>query len=104
MKIEVRPSPIHGCGVFARRPIRKGERIGQYLARRTNRDGRYVLWVEHEETKVIKGYEGFGRLRFLNHRRKPNSKFDGLELYALKPIQPGEEITCHYGDEWSGMD
>jgi len=104
MKIEVRSSPIHGRGVFARKRIRKGERIGQYLARRTSRDGRYVLWVEHEETKEIKGYEGFGRLRFLNHRTNPNSQFDGLELYALKHIPPGEEITFHYGDEWSNID
>ena len=43
MSIEVRSSPIHGLGVFARRTFRKGEWIGRYLARRTDRDGTYVL-------------------------------------------------------------
>lgn len=104
MKIEVRPSSIHGRGVFAKKTIQKGERIGQYLARKTNRDGKYVLWVEYEQTKEIKGYEGFGRLRFLNHSSRANSRFDGLELFALKPIQPGEEITFHYGEEWVDTD
>jgi len=104
MKIEVRSSPIHGQGVFAKKIIRKGERIGQYLARRTKQDGKYVLWVEYEETREVRGYHGIGRLRFLNHRKNANSEFEGLQLYALRHIQPGEEITFHYGDDWSDVD
>ena len=98
---EVKPSPIHGRGVFARRRIRKGRRIGRYLSRRTERDGTYVLWVEHENG--WRGYQGYGRLRFLNHRQNANAEFDGLELYATRTIQPGEEITIHYGEEWIGV-
>lgn len=101
MKIEVRPSRIHGLGVFAKRQIRRRERIGSYLSRRTRRDGMYVLWVEDEELGKVEGYDGYGRLRYLNHSAMPNSAFDGLELYALRPIRPGEEITIHYGEEWA---
>jgi hypothetical protein len=101
VKIEVRPSRIHGLGVFAKKRIVRRERIGSYLARPTRRNGAYVLWVEDEGIGTVQGYNGFGRLRYLNHSMEPNSAFDGLELFALRPIRPGEEITIHYGDEWS---
>ena len=103
MKIEVRPSPIHGMGVFASRPIKPGERIGRYVSRKTERDGVYVLWVEDENEDRIQGYEGYGRLRFLNHANQPNSEFDGLDLYALSRIKPGDEITFHYGEDWENV-
>lgn len=102
MKIEVRPSPIHGMGVFATTLIRKEERIGRYVGYRTQRDGRYVLWVTGRTGKW-QGYRGYGRLRFLNHDPHPNSEFRGLDLYAVRPIRPGEEITFHYGEEWEDV-
>ena len=98
---EVRPSPIHGKGIFATRRIRRGERIGRYLSRRTEADGTYVLWVEHGDG--WRKYEGYGRLRFLNHRRNANAELDGLELHAVEAIEPGEEITIHYGEEWADV-
>jgi SET domain-containing protein len=99
MSFEVRPSPIHGHGVFATRSFRPGERIGWYLARRTERDGTYVLWVRNGHG--WRGYNGYGRLRFVNHTREPNAEFAGLDLHAVRAIRPGEEITVHYGDEWT---
>ena len=102
MKVEVRSSPIHGMGVFATHTIRRGERIGRYVGYRTQRDGRYVLWVPGSKDEW-KGYRGYGRLRFLNHRSDPNSDFRGTDLYAIRTIRPGEEITFHYGEEWEGV-
>jgi uncharacterized protein len=103
MKIEVRRSLIHGLGVFAAKTIRKGERIGRYASRRTTRNGTYVLWLHDDETNTVTGYEGFGRLRFLNHSSQPNSEFDGLDLYALQTIRRGQEITFHYGEDWADV-
>ena len=102
MPVEVRRSEIHGKGVFAKRQIRKGERIGQYRARRTKRDGRYVLWIQDKDD--WKGYDGIGRLRFLNHRRDPNAELRERDLYAIRSIKRGEEVTIHYGDEWAHID
>jgi len=101
MSIEVKNSEIHGRGVFARKPIRRGERIGHYLSRRTNRDGTYVLWVEDGDTWKL--YDGYGKLRFLNHRSRPNSELRDRDLYALRTIKPGEEVTIHYGEEWEDV-
>ena len=104
MGIEVRPSPIHGLGVFATRTFSKGEWIGRYAARKTDRDGTYVLWVYDEDRKLVSGYDGYGRLRYLNHHSQPNGEMDGLDLYALRTIRPGAEITIHHGDEWADSD
>ena len=97
-RYENRPSPIHGQGVFATEAIHPGEFIGQYLARRTDAESSYTLWIEFDDGP--RGYEGYGRLRMLNHTLEPNAEFDERDLFATKPIRPGDEITIHYGDEW----
>lgn len=101
MSIEVKVSSIHGKGVFARRRITAGQRIGRFLARRTDQDGPHVLWLE--DAGKWRGYAGYGRLRFVNHHRQPNSEFKGLDLYALSTIGSGEEITVNYGDDWADV-
>ena len=93
--VYVAPSPIHGRGVFARQRIRKGHHIGTYEGPRAKRDGKYVLWV-HEEGVEAEGRRGMNRLRYLNHADSPNAEFDGFDLYALKSIAPGDEITFDY--------
>jgi SET domain-containing protein len=91
-------STIHGRGVFATRTIRRGAFIGQYLARRTDLDSPYTLWIEWEDGP--RGYEGYGALRFVNHTATPNAEFLDRDLYATRTIRRGDEITVHYGDEW----
>jgi hypothetical protein len=43
------------------------------------------------------GRIGRNRLRFLNHAKDPNAEFDGFDLYALRAIAVGEELTIDYG-------
>jgi len=96
-KLQARPSAIHGKGLFARRPIRAGEHLGSYRGLRTRSDGKYVLWVEGSRGRRH-GRRGTTLLRYLNHADTPNAEFDGFDLFALEDIEPGEEITIHYGD------
>jgi len=96
----VRESPIHGKGLFAAIPYRRGTRIGIYKGRRTRRDGPYVLWIEEERRAV--GIDGRNDLRYVNHSSRPNAVFYGEVLVALRAIAAGEEITFHYGEEWVG--
>jgi SET domain-containing protein len=100
-KYEVRPSQIHGLGVFATRNIKRGDLVGIYEGRETRRNGTYVLWVVDEETGSEVGVEGTGELRYLNHSPSPNCSFDGTELSSLVDITAGEELTFHYGDDWA---
>lgn len=95
----VKSSPIHGQGLFASVRIPEGAFLGTYQGPRTRCDGRYVLWVEEDDGEVV-GIEGTNELRFVNHSDEPNAEFRGEELFALRTIEPGEEITHHYGEEW----
>ena len=50
------------------------------------------------------GIEVTNALRYLNHSSRPNAEIDGLELYALRNIQPGAEILIHYGNDWNDVE
>jgi len=93
----VRPSPIHGLGLFARTRIRKGQYLGTYEGPRVNRNGSHVLWVY--EGRGWTRRDGKNLLRYINHSNNPNAEFDGFDLYALRDIRPGEEITIDYGED-----
>lgn len=99
--VYVAPSRIHGQGLFAGRDFAEGEVIGRYRGTPSNEDGTYVLWLYEDEQ--WHGIEGTGPLRFLNHACEPNAEFYGADLYALRDIARGEEITFHYGEEWEDL-
>ncbi|WP_372846405.1 SET domain-containing protein [Pontiella sp.] len=99
-KLEVRESRIHGRGVYAVAPIAAGEKIGTYHGEITEQDDTYVLWVTDEDGTEY-GINGVTDLKFLNHSHEPNAEFDGEELLAIVDIEPGDEITFHYGEEFA---
>jgi len=100
----VTDSPVHGRGLFARMDIPKGTWIGHYDGPQTLENGMHVLWVESgedgDDQEEWIGYDGINELRFLNHTSQPNGEMDGLDLYALRDIREGEEITIDYGEEF----
>jgi len=96
-------SPIHGRGLFAATFIQEDAWIGTYEGSRTRDDGTYVLWVEDGQGGLY-GVRGKNELRYLNHSHEPNAEFDGEDLFAIRPIEEGAEITFDYGDEWSDVD
>jgi SET domain-containing protein len=94
-------SPLHGTGLFARKPIASGEYVGTYHGPRASRNGMYVLWVcDSEDGDKWIGCSGRNLLRYLNHSQTCNAEFDGLDLYATTDIAKDEEITFYYGDEF----
>ena len=101
-RIEVRRSPLGGCGVFATDSIRAGDRVGRYIGKRTATNGRHVCWIKFDDG--WRGYQGRGHLRFLNHADRPNSEFHGLDLYAIRLMREGDEVTIDYGDEYEWDD
>jgi SET domain-containing protein len=99
--LEVRRSPVHGTGVFARRPFAPGELV-------TRQEG--VLLEVDELREDLKAIQIGPRSWLLadpnaphpsdeiNHSCDPNLGFTAGDtaLYALRPIAPGDELTFDY--------
>jgi len=112
-KYRVKGNAINGYGIVAQKPIRKGDVIFKFeeLAQRmvTKRyveknwtaeqleefrhyaypisDEVYILWDQKPENWAPQ-----------NHSCAPNSIYDGLNLVALRDIDPEEELTLDYAD------
>lgn len=101
-------SRLVGRGLFAGTDIAarakvgefEGERIGLREARRRAKGRRIVAIVELERhaldaTRMRHGF------RFINHSCAPNTFFritpERAEIYALRDIRRGEELTVDYG-------
>ena len=107
----VRMSKIHGRGVFARRPIRKGTRVIEYTgpivsAKEADKIGSeivdghgHTMLFQLDHKRVINGNEG-GDARYVNHGCDPNceTEQDGDHIYivALRSIKKGEELMYDY--------
>jgi hypothetical protein len=81
--------------------FRPGDYIGTYGGPRATRDGTYVLWVSADGVEW-EGRSGRNLLRYLNHQEDGNAEFDGFDLYAVRAIDPGEEITFDYKSDALG--
>ncbi|HJT63617.1 MAG TPA: SET domain-containing protein-lysine N-methyltransferase, partial [Candidatus Limnocylindria bacterium] len=112
---EVRPSPIHGLGVFACRPIAAGLRLIEYTGEVISdeeADRRYDDHaMERHETYLfgladgtcIDGAAGGNEAHLINHSCDPNCEaveVDGhIWIEAVRPIAAGEELTYDYAYE-----
>jgi uncharacterized protein len=107
--IQVRQSAVHGRGVFAARPIRKGRRIIEYTGRRvawksipaTVNDAHTFLFGINDGADVIDPEIGGNEARWINHSCDPNCEAieeeDGrVFIHALRNIRAGEELSYDY--------
>jgi SET domain-containing protein len=118
--VEVRNSPIHGRGVYAVAPIKKGTRIYEYVGerithaeadrrfwRKRHDDGHTFLFVVNRKT-VIDGTRKGNDARFINHRCDVNSETvtenNRIYIEATRDIKPGEELGYDYQLTWSEED
>jgi len=116
--IEVRTSHIQGRGVFARRRIRKGTRIIEYIGERIGPEEeakRYdddsmerhhtFLFAVDENTTIDGGRFG-NESRFINHSCDPNCESVDVEgrifIEAIRTIPEGTELTYDYNYEVDG--
>lgn len=111
----VKRSKIQGKGGYATRPIKKGERIIEYV-------GEHITWAEsdrrYDDTKasrhhtflfavnrkiVIDAAVAGNDARFINHSCDPNCEAVGeksrIFIEAIRPIREGEELTYDYAYE-----
>jgi hypothetical protein len=110
-KTEVRPSPIHGTGLFAAHAIATGEIVavkgGHVLTR--------AQWTALEPTlgaadiqiaddlfiAPVRPDHRHGSMLYTNHSCDPNLAIQGqIVLVAMRDIVPGEELTI----DWATTD
>ncbi|MCB9914542.1 MAG: SET domain-containing protein-lysine N-methyltransferase [Planctomycetes bacterium] len=103
LKVAIKPSHIHGLGLFAAQDFRAGDVIGIYEGPVVKHVGDHVLWVYDEDDREY-GIDGQTETRYVNHSSRPNACFFGEVLEALRPIRRGEEITHDYGEAWEDLD
>jgi SET domain-containing protein len=107
--LEVRRSPIHGKGLFARRDIAAGLRLIQYVGRRIPKQRAGGLCRQHNryifslnETDDLDGKVSWNPARLINHSCEPNCDAelddgDRIWIVSRRPIQRGQELTYNYG-------
>ncbi|WP_434301747.1 SET domain-containing protein [Corallococcus exiguus] len=114
---ELRQSPIQGTGAFATRRIRKGARIIEYIGERITQseaDVRYddesmerhhTFLFNLDDDTVLDAGTLHNESRYINHSCEPNcqSLIDKgrIHIYALRAIEPGEELSYDYAYERS---
>jgi SET domain-containing protein len=110
-KTEVRPSPIHGTGLFAKQAISTGEIVAV--------KGGHVLtgtqWADLEPAlgpadiqvsddlfiAPVTQTQRDGSMLYTNHSCDPNLAIQGqIVLVAMRDIAPGEELTI----DWATTD
>ncbi|MDA3900397.1 MAG: SET domain-containing protein [Spirochaetes bacterium] len=94
--LRVASSDIHGKGLFSTVKIEEGTVIG--VCETTPSQGRtnYTLHIDDEAVEIL------CCLKYINHNSDPNvAYYDDLSVVALRDIEPGEELTHDYGDDWA---
>ncbi|MDB5476314.1 MAG: hypothetical protein JWP49_1825 [Phenylobacterium sp.] len=111
VETELRPSPIHGSGVFLLQPVPKGGLIWRFDSRidRVYTPDEvaslpahvqaflttYCTWHEGAGLYVLCGDNG----RYFNHSETPNTVSNGIsfgEDHAVRDLAIGEELTSDY--------
>jgi len=100
-----------GLGMFATKPIKRGAYIATYRGpripdeeaeRREARGASYMFELTKKVT--IDGSPRYNIARYINHSCRPNarpvSRNGGIVIVADRRIEPEEEITYHYGDQY----
>lgn len=120
--VMLKPSPVHGIGVFAIRDIPKGcrsifskgtggwvrlsfEEVEQLPAHSRNLVETYCLYDETHYFVPDYGFKLMDLALYLNHSSTPNiaSVNEGEEFEALRDIQEGEELLVDYGSIADGL-
>jgi hypothetical protein len=118
--VAVYDSPIHGRGVRAAVPIKKGSRVIEYLGERVSHaeadrrydlkgadDGHTFLFIAGPRVVIDAGVNG-NEARFINHSCDPNCETvienSRVFIEAIRNIRPGDELGYDYQLTWESTD
>jgi SET domain-containing protein len=95
-----------GLGLFAQEHIPAGKKILEYIGHVHDADNtlnnKYIFNVS--KNMDIDGSPRFNTARYINHSCDPNAESwtskGHVWIRSIRAIEPGEEITYNYGDEY----
>ncbi len=98
-----------GLGMFAGEKIPKDSCIIEYVGRQIPEEEAYTskskYLFEITKKKTIDGKPAINKAGYINHSCIPNAEplihKQRVFIFARRTIQPGEEITYDYGDEYT---
>lgn len=112
-RIQVRRSGVHGRGVFAVQPLRKGEVVIEYVGELIDWDEAlrrhphnpaepdHTFYFHIDDGRVIDANVGGNAARWINHSCAPNCEADEVDgrvfIKTLRAIKVGEELNYSYG-------
>ncbi len=106
--VRVGSSRINGRGIYAAAPLPGRRKLGEITgclvqlpgARKAIADSPKIYFVELDDQWALDCSDG-GPFKHLNHSCEPNCYLrinrQRLEVYALRPIAAGAELTVDYG-------
>ena len=105
--LTITKSAINGRGCFATTPFKRRAKIAEYTGERISdleaqrRAGRAKLRIcDIDGRWSLDGSRGGNGTHYINHSCRPNAYMKTLHghmlFFALRDIQPGEEITVDY--------
>ena len=117
--INVTKSAIHGIGIYAKKNIKKGTKIIEYVGEKiTKKESDRRADIPLEENKKnpelgavyiftlnkrhdIDGHVKYNTARYINHSCDPNCESDIIKgriwIIAIRDIVKGEELSYNYG-------
>ena len=120
--ISVKRSKIHGTGIYAKKKIKEGTRVIEYVGEKVtkkesdrraqtplennaeNEEYGAVYLFELNKKYDLDGYVTYNTARFINHSCDPNCESDIIKghvwIIALRDIKKGEEISYNYNYSW----
>jgi SET domain-containing protein len=105
---EVKPSTIHGFGVFARRDIPADTRVLEYIGERLTKAeslrrrklGNFFVFIVTDQFD-IDGAVDWNPARFINHSCAPNcdARMEDEHIWIItrRALRAGEELSFNYG-------
>ena len=121
--VALKPSPLHGIGVFAIRDIPQGCRTifskhaGEWIKlpirdvenlpeHSRNLVETHCLYDDHHYYVPEYGFKIMDMVNYLNHSSSPNvqSINDGEYFEAIRDIKTGEELLVNYGSIVEGVE
>lgn len=113
----VAASPIHGIGLYAAEPIRRGTLVWRFepgldqiippdvVQRSPDCAREYLLRYGYFSPQVPGGLVlPFDNTKFMNHSGDPNTDNTTELTYARRDIAAGEELTCDYREFCTDFD